>query len=90
MRDKVISVGDIGAIIARFATFHEPPLTKEEALAEALTPPTDLTSYHPAFDRGGADPEANPWNLLPPDGVISVGDIGAVVAQFTHSCSGQA
>jgi len=86
-RNRAVSVGDIGAVVARFGTFHEPPLTKAEALAEALTPPTDLTSYHAALDRGGADPEANLWNLFPPDGGIAAGDIAAVVAQFGHSCA---
>ena len=85
-RDKVISVGDIGGVVARYGTSRESPPTTEEALVEALTPPTDLTSYHPAFDRSGSDPAANPWNLLPPDGIISAGDIGAVVVQFGHTC----
>jgi hypothetical protein len=87
VRDKTVTAGDIGGVIARFGTFHEPPLTKGEALAEALTPPTDLNGYHPAYDRSGSDPEANPWNLLPPDGSISAGDIGAVVIQFGHTCA---
>jgi hypothetical protein len=87
VRDRAVTAGDIGAIVARFGTFHEPPLTKEDALAEALTPPTNLTGYHPAFDRSGSDPEANVWNLLPPDGSIAGGDIGAVVVQFAHTCA---
>jgi hypothetical protein len=87
VRDRAVTAGDIGSVGARFGAFHDPPLTKAEALAEALTPPTDLTGYHPAFDRSGSDPEANVWNLLPPDGSITAGDIGAVVAQFGHTCA---
>ncbi len=54
---------------------------------EALDQPTDLTSYHAAFDRNGAVLAANPWNLRLPDGSITTSDINAVVAQFGHSCA---
>jgi hypothetical protein len=37
-------------------------------------------------DRNGAIPGQNPWNLAPPDGSVSAGDIAAVVAQYGHSC----
>ena len=86
-RDWVILVGDIGAVVARFGTARGTTPTKAEALAEALTPPTDATSYHASSDRGGVIPGRNAWNLLPPDGVIVVGDIGAVVVQFGHGCA---
>jgi len=46
-----------------------------------------MTSYHASADRGpGVVPGGNPWNALPPDGSIVVGDIGAVVSQFGHAC----
>ncbi|MEX1255687.1 MAG: flexitail domain-containing putative surface protein [Dehalococcoidia bacterium] len=84
-RDGIVAVGDIGAVVARFGALRQPPPTKEEALAEALTPPPPAPAYHAAFDRGGATgPE--PADLLPPDGIVSIGDIGAVVAQFGASC----
>ena len=86
VRNQSISIGDVGAVVARFGTFREPPPTKEESFAEALMPPPPAPAYHAAFDRGGSIAGANPWNLRPPDGAITVGDIGAVVAQFGHSC----
>ena len=85
-RDKVINVIDIGGVVARFGSTRETPPTKEEALAEALLPPPAAPAYHTAFDRGGAVPGQNPWSLLPPDGRINVIDVGAVVAQFGHTC----
>ena len=86
-RNRTITVGDMGAVVARFGTFRDPAPTKGEALAQALTAPPDLTSYHASADRAGsAGP--NPWNLLPPNGTITVGDLGAVVAQFGHTCAG--
>ena len=85
-RDKAITAGDIGAIVARFGTSREPPPTKAEAFAEALATPADMTSYHAAYDRAGSDPQGDVWDLLPPDGSITAGDIGAVVAQFGHTC----
>ncbi len=84
-RDGIIAVGDIGAVVARFGAERQPPPTKQEALGEALSPPPPAPAYHAAYDRGGAN-GPDPSDLLPPDGVISVGDIGAVVAQFGHSC----
>lgn len=86
-RDGTVSIGDIGGVVARFGSVADVPPSKEEALAQALTNPTDMTSYHAAFDRGpGIIAGQNVWNPLPPDGSISIGDIGAVVAQFGHSC----
>jgi len=87
-RDRTVTVGDIGAVVARFGASRQPPPTKEEALAEALTPPPPAPAYHAAYDRGGVIPGQELWDLLPPDGSVTVGDIGAVVAQFGHSCAG--
>jgi hypothetical protein len=42
--------------------------------------------YHTSADRSGALPGSNAWNLRPPDGTITGGDIAAVVAQFGHNC----
>ena len=86
-RDRRVNAFDIGAVVLRFGTVSDPPPTKEEALAEALTPPSDLTSYHAAFDRNSPDPEANPWNVRPPNGSIDGFDIGFVAAQFGHTCA---
>ena len=88
MRDRVIVGGDIGGVVGRFGTRKRGRApTEAESLAEALTPPTDSISYHASADRGGVVLGGNPWNLLPPDGRIVGGDIGAVVAQFGHSCA---
>ncbi len=86
-RDQTVTIGDIGAVVARFGAFQSPPPSKSEALAEATTSPPPAPAYHASFDRGGADPMANPWNLFPPDGSVTVSDIGAAVTQFGHSCS---
>ena len=86
-KDRTVSTGDIGAIVARFGSFQEPPPTAEEALAEALTPPLAAPAYHAAFDRGGLMSGQNLWNLLPPDGNIGIADIGSVIAQFGHTCA---
>ncbi len=87
-RDGSIVSSDIGAGVARFGTTRGSQPTNDEALSEALTPPLDMTSYHASADRGpGLGPSGNPWNLLPPDGTITVGDIWAVVVQFGHTCA---
>ena len=86
-RDGTVSVSDIGGVVARFGSFSEPPPTEEEALAEALTRPPAAPAYHASYDRGGPMSGQNLWNLLPPDGSIGIVDIGAVVAQFGHTCA---
>ena len=86
LRDRSMSIGDVGAVVARFGSTREPPPTEEEALAEALTPPPPAPAYHAAYDRGGPEPGGDLWNLLPPDGAVSVVDIGSSVAQFGHTC----
>ena len=86
-RDKEVNIVDVGAIILRFGAVSDPPLTEEEALTQAFTAPSDLTSYHAGFDRGGSIPGQKPWNLLPPDGSINILDLGAVIIQFGHTCA---
>ena len=84
-KNGTVTVGDLGAVVARFGTFQDPILTKEEAQAEALTQPVAAIGYHASADRAGSS-GPNPWNLLPPNGTITVGDLGVVVAQFGHFC----
>ena len=86
-RDGRVNILDIGAVVLRFGSARETPPTKEEALAEALSPPPPAPAYHAASDRGGPIPGQEPWNLLPPDGSINMIDIGAAVVQFGHSCA---
>ena len=86
-KDRSVVIGDIGAVIARFGTTRGSAPTKQEAIDEALTPPLDMTGYHASADRSGLNPNGGPWDLYPPDGSIVIGDIGAVVAQFGHSCA---
>lgn len=85
-KNRAVSISDVGAVVARFGATRETVPTKQDALAEAQTPPPPAPAYHAAFDRGGPIPGQNLWNLLPPDGSINIGDIGAIVAQFGHSC----
>ncbi len=79
-RDKIVAVGDIGAVVARFGASGDPN-------GNPLTPPVSATGYHTSADRNGSIPGLQPWNLQPPDGTIGIGDIGAVVAQFGHNCA---
>jgi hypothetical protein len=79
-RDRVISGGDIGAVVKRFGEAGDPE-------GDPLVPPLAPTGYHTSADRGGAIPGGDPWDLEPPDGTISGGDIGTVVAQYGHSCN---
>ncbi len=90
IRDEIISNGDQGAVIGRFGSTDDNnhdgvPDKPINRYTDPLTLPP-ATGYHPAFDRGGVAPGGDPWDLLPADGNVSVGDIGALVAQFGHNC----
>lgn len=80
VRDRNVSIGDVGGIVGRYGAYGDPG-------GDPLAPPPAAPAYHTAYDRGGITPGGEPWNLLPPDGMITVGDIGAVVSQFGHSCA---
>jgi len=77
-RDRQVTVGDIGRVVAHFGDFGDPNMDLESE------PPSD--GYHPAFDRTPLGPGI--WNAGAPDGSVTIQDLGLVVAQFGHSCSG--
>ncbi len=79
-QDRIVAVGDIGAVVKRFGTSGDPN-------GDPLVPPAAATGYHTSADRSGSFPGADPWDLRAPDSVISVGDIGGAVVQFGHSCA---
>ena len=76
VRDKAVSISDIGRIVARFGTTGDP------GIDPLSSPPS--SGYHTAFDRTPSGP--NVWNLGPADGSVAIQDIGLIVAQFGHSC----
>lgn len=78
-RDRAVAAGDIAAVVARYGSNGNPN-------GDPLSMPPPAPSYHVAYDRNGSNPAGDRWDLLPPNGAISVGDIGAVVIQFGHSC----
>ena len=85
-RNGVLNLFDIFAVAVRFGP--GPTLSKQDAFTEALTQPSDDTSYHAGYDRG---PKAglNDWDQGPPDGSINiVDDILGVAKQFGHNCTG--
>jgi hypothetical protein len=92
-RDQAVSAADIAAVAARFGAndatpgdFYRDgnPYSRPNA---PVMPPGARANYHPIYDRGGPAPGGAVWDLLPPDGTISAGDIAAVVNQFGHSCA---
>jgi len=87
VRDKVVTViGDLLGVASRFGAQRPGAPTKQQALNEALTPPTSATGYHTDFDRGPLI-GPNPWNMGPPDGAISVVvDLLGAARQVGHSC----
>jgi len=87
-RDKFVNAGgDVLSVARRYGASRPGGApTKQQALTEALTPPTSDTGYHASFDRG---PFIGPniWNIGPPDGYIAASpDVLGVARQFGHSC----
>jgi alpha-tubulin suppressor-like RCC1 family protein len=79
-RDRAVAIGDIGAVVARFGANGDPD-------GDPLETPVATTGYHVIADRSGSYPGEPVWSLQPPNGTITVGDIGAAVGQFGHSCA---
>jgi hypothetical protein len=86
VKDGVVSGGDIARVVVRFGTSAPTAPTPQQALQWSFIHPIAMTGYHADFDRGGTGPGGDAWDLLPPDGSISGGDIAAVAAQFMHAC----
>jgi hypothetical protein len=79
LRDRVVSGGDIGAVVARFGAMGDPG-------GNPRSPVPAAPAYHTAFDRAGVIAGGDPWDLRPADGAIGGGDVGATVIQFGHNC----
>ncbi len=90
-RDRAVSSADMAAVVARFGSNDSGPGTFDRTSDPLSTPlpvgANNRENYHPAYDRGGPNPGLNAWNLLPPNGSVTAGDIASVVAQFGHSCA---
>ncbi len=85
-RDSAVSARDFFAVLSRFGATQEPPLSKEDALAQALEPAPAPPAYHAGHDRTSPAPGADPWDTGPPDGGIGAQDFFAALAQFGHDC----
>lgn len=88
-RDRVISVGDIAALVQRFGANDNGGMAPINRSSDPLNTQVPGSGYHPIFDRGGPLPNAQyVWNLAPADGAISAADISVLVRQFGHRCEG--
>jgi hypothetical protein len=77
VRDQVVDVDEIFAIVARIFTVGVP--------GDPLIAPAAKTTYHSDYDRTFAGPD--PWDLGPADGVIAIDEIFWAAAQFAHGCA---
>jgi alpha-tubulin suppressor-like RCC1 family protein len=80
-RDRTVSVGDISRTVARFGSSGA-----ATTVADALLTPAPPPAYHAGLDRTDDPSSMEPWDLLGPNGSITVQDISLVVAQFGHNC----
>jgi hypothetical protein len=88
MRDRLITTtGDILRVALRFGANDMGGIAPVNRNSDPLAgPPPPVPGYHPAFDRS-IPIDADPWDLGPPDGTISVVvDVLGVANQFFHDC----
>jgi hypothetical protein len=92
-RDGAVTAGDLAGVVSRFGSNDGSPGTFNRnsdplsAPSAAVQPSGARVNYHPAFDRGGSMSGGDPWDLLPPSGSITAGDVASIVVQFGHSCA---
>lgn len=79
IRDKAVAIGDIIAVVARFGSSGDPDI-------DPLSPPPPPPAYHTAYDRTDDPDSTEAWDLLDPNGSITIEDIIRVVQSFGHSC----
>ena len=85
-RNRAINIIDILGVALRFGA-GPGPVSKAQALADALAPPVAATGYHAAYDRGPIIGENN-WDRAPADGTINVvHDVLGVASQYGHNCT---
>jgi hypothetical protein len=95
VKDQVVSVADISAIVARFGSNDAGGATKINRNSDPKSRPPK-TGYHPSYDRGGPIPNGGkpstarqtPATTGSGAGSVTVADISATVAQFGASCAG--
>lgn len=90
-RDGSVATGDLLRVVQRFGTTEGTALDALTAYRPAELTPLDALSsplsYDPAFDRTPpSGPNADPWDLGPPDGSITAADIFLLILQFGHAC----
>ena len=85
-RNGVINIGDVNRVIANFNRTDAGKTATPNRNDDILTTVLDPSKYHPAYDRG-APVGPNAWNLSPADGVINIGDVNRVIAQFNTVCA---
>jgi hypothetical protein len=92
-RDHAVTAADLAGLVARFGAsdFDVGPFDRTSdpfsTPNPAITPSGARANYHPAYDRGGAMPGQQAWDLLPANGSITASDLAAVAAQFGHTCA---
>jgi hypothetical protein len=77
-RDRVVTIADIGALLARFGSYG---FTSIDPLSE----PPHTAAYHTAYDRTYAGGPL--WQSGPPDGRISIVDLILLQNQYGHNCA---
>jgi hypothetical protein len=79
VRDRKVDMADYNRIYARY-------LSSGSTAIDPLSPPPPTPPYHTAFDRKDDPGSSEAWDLIGPDGNITIADLQAVTNQLNDSC----
>ena len=85
-RDGTINIaGDLMRVLRRFGAHDQRGYAAVNRNTDPLSAPPPAPAYHPAFDRS-RPASGTRWQLAGPDGIISLQDLLALIAQLGHRC----
>ena len=85
-RNGVVNIGDVTRAIGNFNKTDDNEAASPNRNDDILATVLDPSKYHPAYDRGPPAGAAS-HNLSRGDGVVNIGDITRVIAQFNTVCA---
>ena len=84
-RNSVVNIGDVTRVIGNFNRTDSGKAATPNRNDDILATTLDPSKYHPAYDRGSPVGLFS-HNLSSGDGVVNIGDVTRVIAQFNTVC----
>jgi Zn-dependent metalloprotease len=81
VRNKAVTLADVGVVLAYVGRTDSNPAYTQDNNADGIADGQQL-------DRTSSTDPSKPWQSGPPNGAISLFDVGVALAQVGHSCAG--